>query len=78
MPLIYETDIKIRFNTLCRQFEKNQKYISLNDGSQCLSDDEDISYGMLVKNKRYEADYYQYPDTTNYTIDMLEKNLYGS
>jgi len=59
-----ETDIKIRFNTLCRQFERNQKYMSLNDGSQALSEDEDISYKMLVDNKRYEAVFYQKPDTT--------------
>jgi len=59
-----ETDIKVRFNGLCRQFEKNSKYISLADGSQTLSEDENISYKMLVDKKRYEAAYYQRPDTT--------------
>lgn len=59
-----ETDIKIRFNTLCGQFERNQKYISLNDGSQALSEDEKIRYGISLDNKRYEAIYYQKPDTT--------------
>lgn len=53
-----ESDIKIRFNTLCRQFEKNERYGSLG-GSYILSDDEDISYNMTVKNKRYEAAYLQ-------------------
>ena len=52
-----ETDIKIRFNTLCRQFKNNEKYYSLGDFE--LSDDENISIEMSVNNKRYEADFYQ-------------------
>ncbi|MDR0790454.1 MAG: hypothetical protein LBO06_06635 [Bacteroidales bacterium] len=54
-----EGDVKIRFNTLCKQFQNNKKYLWLSDYT--LSDDEDISYGMSVKNKRYEAVYYQLP-----------------
>lgn len=56
-----ETSIKIRFNNLCRQFEKNPRYTSL--GNQSISDDEDISYRMSVDNKRYEAIYYQTVDS---------------
>ena len=52
-----ETSIKIRFNTLCRQFENNKKYIPL--GDYTLSEEEDISYEMTVNNKRYEAVFYQ-------------------
>ena len=52
-----ETDIKIRFNTLCRQFKNNAKYYSLGDFE--LSDDEDISYEIPINNKRYDAVYYQ-------------------
>lgn len=52
-----ETDIKIRFNSLCRQFGENKKYTSYQDYR--ISDDEDISYEMGVHNKRYEADFYQ-------------------
>ena len=55
-----ETDIKIRFNRLCRQFMNNGKYLSLNDYT--ISDDEDISYEMAVRNKRYEAIFYQLPE----------------
>lgn len=58
-----ETSIKIRFNTLCRQFENNKKYISL--GDYTLSEEEDISYEMTVNNKRYEAVYYQQPEITD-------------
>ncbi len=58
-----ETSIKIRFNTLCRQFENNKKYIPL--GDYTLSEEEDISYEMTVNNKRYEAVYYQQPEITD-------------
>lgn len=53
-----ETAIKIRFNNLCQQFENNSKYINIL-GDQTINDGEDISYGMLVKNKRYEAVFHQ-------------------
>lgn len=52
-----EIDIKIRFNTLCKQFSDNEKYISLSDYS--IDEDEDISYGINVENKRYQGAYYQ-------------------
>lgn len=58
-----ETDIRIRFNKLCRQFQKNQKYLSasLSVEDYSLSDDENISYEMTVRKKRYQAAYYQLP-----------------
>lgn len=54
-----ETSIKIRFNTLCRQFENNKKYEPMTDKEQTIPDDEDLSYEMAVHNKRYEAVFYQ-------------------
>lgn len=78
---IDETAIKIRFNKLCSQFENNPKYTSL-DEDQTIPYDEDISYEMLVKNKRYEAVFYQLPaadvvDSTKiineYKSKLLEK-----
>ncbi len=55
-----ETDIKIRFNKLCLQFLKNDKYVPYS--SECeIPDEEDISYEMTVNNKRYEASFYQKP-----------------
>ena len=57
-----ERSIQIRFNNLCRQFENNQKYLSM--GNQTIPDNEDISYQMIVNNKRYEAVFYQQADTT--------------
>ena len=50
-----EENIKNRFNTLFRQFLDNGKYY-LADGN-VIDEDEDISYGMLVRNKRYEASF---------------------
>lgn len=64
-----ETQIKIRFNKLCQQFENNEKYVSVSKRDYTLSDTEDISYGMTVENKQYEAAFYQKP-----IIDM-EKRL---
>jgi len=57
-----EGNIKIRFNKLCQQFLNNKRYLSASPQSDyTLSDDEDISYGLSVKNKRYEAVFYQLP-----------------
>ena len=56
-----ETSIKIRFNTLCRQFENNKKYEPLTDKEQTIPDDEDLSYEIKVNKKRYEAGFYQIP-----------------
>ena len=56
-----ETDIKIRFNTLCRQFTNNKNYITFSE--QAIPEDEDISYEMSVNNKRYEAAFYQVPES---------------
>lgn len=56
-----ETDIKIRFNKLCRQFQNNNKYMSFSLEDQMIPDEEDIAYEMSVKNKRYEAVFCQQP-----------------
>ena len=57
------TDIRIRFNKLCQQFGKNQKYVQASSlfSDNTISDDEDISYEITVHKKRYEAAYYQLP-----------------
>ena len=57
---VSEMDIKIRFNTLCRQFEGNSNYISISE--QIIPEDEDISHEMSVSDKRYEAVFYQQPE----------------
>ena len=52
-----QTQIKMRFNTLVRQFENNDKYVYFYE--QTIADDEDISYQMAVNKKRYEATFLQ-------------------
>lgn len=52
-----EAQIKLRFNTLVRQFENNDKYVYLFE--QTIAEDEDISYEMTVNKKRYEAAFFQ-------------------
>ena len=54
-----EGQIKIRYNTLCRQFANNQKYVPLD--AEELSERENISYEMTVNKKEYQATYAQLP-----------------
>lgn len=68
---ISETDIKIRFNNLCKQFTNNDKYLSLDDYT--IPEDEDISYEMGVKKKRYEAIFYQKPEEE--ALDELRTSM---
>ena len=57
-------DIKIRFNTLCRQFLDNKKYVSLSENDIEIPESENIAYEMTVNNKRYEACFFQLPEDT--------------
>ena len=62
-----ESSIKIRFNTLCKQFENNSKYLPATfEESHIIGEDEKISYEMLVHKKRYQASFCQ---TSKETID---------
>ena len=88
-----ETQIKIRFNTLVRQFEGNGKYVPYVD-EQTIADDEDISYQMTVNKKQYEAYFLQKGEdgtvdekrfvwfqisqhSDGYRIDMFYENEYN-
>lgn len=73
-----EADIRIRFNNLCRQFEKNEKYIQKDLlGSYEIGEDVDISYEMIVHKKRFQAAYYQISEEDNNTttnlLEFIEK-----
>lgn len=65
-----EADIKIRFNRLCQQFKDNGKYISLEDF--IIPEGDDISYEMAVKNKRYQALFYQLPEEEDLDKQLSE------
>lgn len=57
-----ETNIKIRFNNLIRQFTNNNRYSKQADstvGKYTIPKDEDISHEIKVNKKRYEAVFYQ-------------------
>lgn len=57
-----ETNIKIRFNNLIQQFKNNSRYSEQADSTLAkytIPNDEDISYGITVNKKRYEATFYQ-------------------
>ncbi len=57
-----ETNIKIKFNNLIRQFVNNNRYSTEADSTiakYTIPKDEDISYEITVNNKRYEAVFYQ-------------------
>lgn len=58
---IGEASIRIRFNNLCQQFQDNKKYISLATTDYEIPENEDINYELKVKNKRYQAIFYQQP-----------------
>ena len=65
-----ESDIRIRFNNLCQQFQNNPKYIATDDYT--IPADEDISYNISVRDKRYQASYYQF-DLEKVKEKLLEK-----
>ncbi len=67
-----EANIKIRFNNLCHQFEKNERYYTPEDFT--ISEKEDISYEMTVNNKIYSAGYYQIPNSES--MDALSEAIY--
>lgn len=70
-----EKAIQIRFNKLCEQFANNSKYVSLNPLENCIiPDDEDIAYEMTVNKKRYEAIFYQIPDSAS-TVKQIRAVL---
>lgn len=71
-----EASIKIRFNKLCQQFQNNEKYIKLSDENYEISDQENISYEMTVKNKLYDALFYQKPETNSgETLEQIKASL---
>ena len=69
-----ETNIRIRFNNLLHQFKNNEKYMtaSLSPEEYVIPKDENISYEMSVKKKRYEAAFYQVPLEID-TVFIAEK-----
>lgn len=61
-----ETTVKIKYNNLCSQFEYNPRYISASETAQTIPEEEDISYEISVHDKRYDAVFYQVPESADF------------
>ena len=59
-----ESNIKNRFNILCKQFGSNGKYMPMSgdNTSYYLSDSEDIAHELMMQKKQYQAGYLQFPE----------------
>ena len=60
---IDETNIKLRFNNLIDQFQNNKNYRTLPDSTIVkykIPKEEDLTYELTIKKKRYEAIFYQH------------------
>lgn len=72
---VSETDIKIRFNKLCRQFSNNDKYLRSSQ-DYTISDSENLLYSTIL-NKRYQASYYQKDINRDVTKpESMKKNVW--
>lgn len=71
-----EGNIIIRFNKLCSQFENNKKYVPMTLENQMISEDEDISYEIIVNDKRYQAAYFQLSDGEGSAIDAMNRQVW--
>ena len=66
-----ERNAIIKFNKLCNQFKNNDKYIVQDPTREYLIDgDVDISYQITVKDKRYEAGFFQISETDTDTTGL--------
>lgn len=75
-PIRDEATVRINFNNLYNQFMSNGKY-SYVAGTE-IPDDEDLSYGITVKNKRYQAYFAPIDKTINGLVwFMIFKDLGG-
>lgn len=68
-----EANIKIRYNKLVNQFENNKKYTALNQYT--ISDTEDISYKIRIKNETFDALFYQNPDMEKVDTLALQNKI---
>ena len=73
-----ETDIRIRYNTLLRQFEKNDRYMTFSK-NEYIDENEDIHNNISYKNKRYQASFFQYDEKfytdSVYLTEQIQKYL---
>ena len=71
-----ETEVKLRFNNLCAQFDrKSDKYICAEESGFYIPEEENISYEMTVNNRRYNAYYYQVPNMELFDYDKCNQRI---
>ncbi|MBO4816819.1 MAG: hypothetical protein J5498_00845 [Bacteroidales bacterium] len=68
-PYTTEESIRTEFNRLLGQFKNNAKYLDLSMNEE-IPEDDDISYEISVKNKRYQASF-SYYDTDRDRISFM-------
>lgn len=72
-----ESQIRLRFNNLCDQFENNPKYTPpYLYSNERISENEDISYEISVNDKQYEAAFFQNGDP-NKCVWFKIREVYG-
>lgn len=72
-----EAQIKIDYNNLLEQFKNNtKKYIEFHENKP-IPEDEDISYELLVHNKRYDAAFYPLPEISNEIESAVQQRVAG-
>lgn len=69
-----EQEIKRRYNRLINQFSNNARYVV--GRAELLEEEEDISYQIAVKNKTYQATFYQLPVDGNLTQRNVSCRLF--
>ena len=70
-----ESNIKIKFNNLVRQFNNNDKYFPEYQ-DQYIGEREDISYEMSVHSKRFQASFYQ--KHSKQEEDLIKQDIYDN
>lgn len=74
-PATSEREIRNEFNRLLSQFNENAKYMDL-DFNEEIPSDENISYEIMVNNKRYQASFYYFDqdrDVTEFSNALVDK-----
>lgn len=69
-----ESNIRITYNILLAQFERNSKYVVLLDPNLPIPEGEDIGYKISVEKKRYQASFDFVP---NIDSDEINEAIYN-
>lgn len=73
------TDVKIYYNNLSQQFQKNERYRKITESNNIfyIPDYENIAYNISIENKRYQAVFLQVSNSSSdLTVDDKELKKY--